>query len=411
MPRAVTRAVWSRIRSDERLALLSSVVSNRPRGDEEQTRSYKFGILLGLGSFCLYNHLKDRDDIRGIFQTADCTASESGDNGAGGRQRRSDRYNFLAETVEKVSPSVVLIERNQRVFHFGEVSSNGSGFIINEGQYVLTNAHVVGSAQSVTIQLHDGRKLTGRVTDTDQVADLALVKLDLPKGSEPLPSLDFGSSASLRPGEWVLALGSPLNLSNTITSGVVSRVHRPTSEIPNHQLQYQKPDMEYVQTDAAILPGNSGGPLVNLDGEVIGINVMTAGPGVSFAVPSDFAKKFLERASKKTRSSGSLFSRGSSSGYVIGISMLTISPALRPHIQNRFTSFFVSHGVFIVHVERGSPAERGGLMKNDIVIAINSKEVTNSDEIFQETQKGKTMEFVILRGNDKRIIRVTPELF
>ncbi|XP_019853750.1 PREDICTED: serine protease HTRA2, mitochondrial-like [Amphimedon queenslandica] len=410
IPGALSSFCW-RIKScdDERLALLSTAVpSHKPRGEKEETRSYKLGLLLGLGCFYLYSYTKNKEDMRkGIFQTAGCTATESDDKGAG--QRRSARYNFLADTVEKVSPSVVGIE--QRMFQHRRAwkvqAPIGSGFIINGGRYVLTNAHVVHSTQSVTVKLYNGRTLTGTVTHTDHVADLALIKLDLPKGSEPLPSLEFGSSASLRPGEWVIALGSPLSLSNTITSGVVSSVHRPASEIPDQRLQYQKPDMEYVQTDAAILPGNSGGPLVNLDGEVIGVNVMTAGPGISFAIPSDFAKRFLERASKKTsRSSGS-----ASSHYGIGISMLTISPVVLPHIQNRFTSFAVSHGVLLVDVWRGSPADAAGLRKNDIIIEMNSKEVRNSEEIYQEVQKGKTVEFLILRGHEKKIIRVNPEPF
>lgn len=414
IPGALGSASCGRIKSydddHERLGLLSTAVtSHKPRGEKEETRSYQLGLLLGLGCLCLYSHLKNREDIRGrgIFQTAGCIAAES-DEGSG---RRSARYNFLADTVEKVFPSVVGIKCKQRVFHYHRTSKVqapfGSGFIINGGRYVLTNAHVIHSSQSVTVRLHDGRTLTGTVTATDQIADLALIKLELPEGSEPLPSLEFGSSASLRPGEWVIALGSPLSLSNTITSGVVSSVHRPTSEIPNQQLQYEKPDMEYVQTDAAIQPGNSGGPLVNLDGEVIGINVMTAGPGISFAVPSDFAKKFLERASKKARSS----SGSASSHYGIGISMLTISPAVLPHIQNRFTSFVISHGVLLVDVWRGSPADVAGLRKNDIIIEMNSKEVRTSEDIYIEVQKGKAVEFVIVRGKERRIIRVTPEPF
>lgn len=319
-------------------------------------------------------------------------------------EKLSRRFNFLAETVERVLPSIVYIECDHVVpVLFGEAiaKSSGSGFIVEGGGYVLTNAHVVGRSKTVRVKLQDGRELEGVVTDIDEVTDLALVKLGLRKG-ETLPALDLGPSSEVRPGEWVVALGSPLSLSNTITSGIVSSVHRPSSDIG---LQHHKPDMEYIQTDAVITVGNSGGPLVNLDGEVIGINTMTAFPGISFAIPSSFAKEFLKRAKREEIRK----SETRPKKYGIGISMLTINQRVLPHIQSR-TSFNVTNGVLLAEVWRGSPADRAGLKKGDIIVKMNSKEVRSTSEIFDMVQTGSGIEFEVIRGNEKKIIRVKPEV-
>lgn len=379
-----------------RADLLSTASSCETHGEGRGFSALLLGLSSLLGSYWLYSyHMRKRNLL---CKVAECT---TGNN----RTRRSEKFNFLAEAVERASPCVVLIEHQEHqrqqvpfLFSQGGPSSNGSGFIIDDGNYVLTNAHVVGSAHSVNVKLHDGRKLTGRVTDINEVADLALIKLDVPKG-ETLPALEFGSSTDLRPGEWVIALGSPLSLSNTITSGIVSCVHRPTSEIPDPHLQYQKPDMEYIQTDATITFGNSGGPLVNLDGEVIGINTMTAGPGISFAVPSDFAIKFLKTANRNVRRT---------TKYGIGISMLTVTPKLRPHFQSR-TSFIVTNGVFLAEVWRGSPADLAGLRKHDIIVKMNSRSIKDCKQIYEEVQSGRQIEFEVLRGNEMKVIKIKPE--
>ena len=316
-------------------------------------------------------------------------------------EKPSRRFNFLAETVEKVLPSVVSIEcQNVVPLLFGGETiamSGGSGFIVDKDGYVLTNAHVISRRmKSVTVKLQNGRQLGGTVTDIDEVTDLALIKLDLKKG-ETLPALEFGSSADVRPGEWVIALGSPLLLSNSITSGIVSSAHRPSSDMG---LQNQKPDMEYVQTDAAITVGNSGGPLVNLDGEVIGINTMTAHPGISFAIPSAFAQEFLRKAKKQLKNTNKR--------YGIGVSILTITANIRPHLQYR-TNYNISNGVLIVEVWKGSPAYKAGLKKNDIIVKMNSKPIHSTTEIFKKVSSGETIELEVIRENEKKFINVKPE--
>ena len=329
------------------------------------------------------------------FSSAKCATHEDG----GTHTRRSQQYNFLAEAVEKAVPSVVYIEKSQSVSTiFGPQMSvsTGSGFIVSEDGYVVTNAHVVGGARSVSVKLASGEVVKGEVTDLDQVADLALLKLSVKK---KLPALEFGSSSSLRPGEWVVALGSPLSLSNTITAGIVSSCHRPSKELGLHH--HGGPDIQYVQTDAPITVGNSGGPLVNLDGEVIGVNTLTAGPGISFAIPSDFAKGFVARANKTARSPGK---------FAIGISMLTVTPNLCHVLQQRgVIPGDIDHGVLVAQVWPSSVAAQAGLKKADVIVRINGREVASSRQVYDIVQSGKRLSIEIVRNSERKTVLVAPE--
>lgn len=323
-----------------------------------------------------------------------------------GDERPSKRYNFLAEAVEIAAPSVVFIKRKEQVATiFGETMavSSGSGFIVDDGTYVLTNAHVVGNAKTVQVELKSGQKLKGQVTDIDEVADLALIKVQLPS-DEKLPALKFGSSSELRPGEWVVALGSPLSLSNTITAGIVSSVHRPSKELGLH---HRKPDMEYVQTDAPITIGNSGGPLVNLDGEVIGVNTMTAGPGISFAIPSDFAKNFVKNASKTVRKKPTFWGV---SKYTIGISVLSVTPEILQSMRHQIPlPAEVTHGVLLAEVWPHGPASEAGLRRGDVIVRIDGKDVFTSRDVIKKVQTGKRLVMEVARGHRWLTITVEPE--
>lgn len=326
------------------------------------------------------------------FSSAKCTTNKDGNP-----TPRSQQYNFLAEAVAKAAPSVVFIEKAQQVDTiFGRQMSvsTGSGFIVSEEGYVLTNAHVVGNARSVKVKLASGKVVTGEVTDLDQVADLALLKLNI---KNKLPALEFGSSSSVRPGEWVVALGSPLSLSNTITAGIVSSCHRPSKELGLHG----GPDMQYVQTDAPITIGNSGGPLVNLDGEVIGVNTLTAGPGISFAIPSDFARDFVARANKTSRKPGK---------FAIGISMLTITPDMCHLLQQRGAMpSEVDKGVLVAQVWPSSVAAQAGLKKGDLIVRINGKDVISSRQVYDIVQTGKRLHMEIIRNSSRKTITLAPE--
>ena len=316
----------------------------------------------------------------------------------------STRFNFIAEAVEKAAPGVVYIETSRNVSTFyGHMTamSSGSGFVVEDGNYVLTNAHVVSNALSVRIKLNTGEFVKGEVTDVDEVADLAIIKMDLPVGTSSHP-LKFGNSDNLRPGEWVVAMGSPLTLTNTITCGIISTLHRPSKDLG---LGYR--DMEYVQTDAAITIGNSGGPLVNLDGEVIGINTMTAAPGISFAIPSTIAQNFVRSANKKA--TGKFMDARSNKKYIIGISMLTLDSRVIPTIQQYFSiSKDITGGVLVTKVWPHSPAYLAGLKRGDVVVCINGKQIKTSNDMYKMVSSGEKLTIEYYRKNKHMTCTVVP---
>ena len=199
----------------------------------------------------------------------------------------SKRFNFIADVTEKVSSALVFIDvvGKHPFFNMTVSVSNGSGFLVESSGLILTNAHVVGNSSEVSVKLFDGRVVSGRVEYVDHRLDLATVQIDV---KEKLPFIKLGDSQQSRTGEWVIALGSPFSLSNTVTVGVISSVNRKSRE-----LGINANEIDYIQTDAIINIGNSGGPLVNLDGEAIGINSMKVTAGISFAIPSNYAKGLL----------------------------------------------------------------------------------------------------------------------
>jgi len=325
---------------------------------------------------------------------------------------KSERLNFLAETVEKAMPAVVHIaSENQLESQTSKKiivkRKSGSGFIVDERGYVLTNAHVIANASQprshISVQLHSGEIFRANVIDVDQDADLALIKLEA-KSKQKFPTLKFRNSTKpLRPGEWVLALGSPLALKNTVTSGIVSTVSRTSKEIG---LKTGR-DMEYIQTDAAITKGNSGGPLVNLDGEVVGINTLSRWPGISFSIPSQKAEEFIKAAHIPEKPKK----------YVIGINIIFVDPATLDHLRHIMSKLHdidipadVQQGVFVARVWPGTPAS-GCLQKNDIIVKIDEVPVVSSSQVYDMVQKGKLLNIEVIRGREGRVrFQVTPRL-
>ena len=230
----------------------------------------------------------------------------------------------------------------------------GSGFIVSPDGYVLTNAHVVADASEVTVTLTDRREFAAKVVGIDKVSDVALIKI----AATGLPTVRFGDPSKLRPGQWAIAIGSPFGFENTVTAGVISALGRPLSDGNTNYVTF-------IQTDAAVNPGNSGGPLFNIDGEVIGINSQiysrTGGyMGVSFAIPIDLAlnvKDQLQKNGKVLRSR-------------IGVSVQDIH-------QQLALSFGLTtpHGALISAVDPTGPGEKAGLKSGDVITSVNGRNV------------------------------------
>jgi len=320
---------------------------------------------------------------------------------------RRSRFNFIADLVEETAPGLVYIEIKDtgvRDYFTGQpvTSSNGSGFIVSKDGLILTNAHVVINKPraNILVRLQDGRVFAGKVEDVDVKSDLATVRIPC----QNLPEMKLGSSSDLRPGEWVVAMGSPLALSNTITTGVVSNIARPPNE-----LGLQGRDVpEYIQTDAAITFGNSGGPLINLDGEAIGINSMKVTPGISFAIPIDYAKEFLKKSEEAQKKGGGL----DNSRRYIGITMITLNHQIIDELKTRIqVPQNISHGIIIYRIVLSSPADCAGLKPGDIVTHINGRPIHGSRDVYKLLEGREDLNFTVIRDQNKfHQITVRPEI-
>lgn len=250
-----------------------------------------------------------------------------------------------------------------------QLRGQGSGFIVDKSGIILTNAHVISKADRVTVTLKDGRTFDGEVRGTDEVTDLAVVKIEAQ--GEDLPVAPLGDSALVEVGDWAIAVGNPVGLDNTVTLGIISTLDRSSAKvgIPDKRV-------DFLQTDAAINPGNSGGPLLNDRGEVIGINtaIRANAMGIGFAIPINKAK-----AIKDTLAAG----RQVPHPYV-GIQMVNLTPDLaQQNNQDPNSPFLVPEveGVLVVRVLPDTPAERAGIRRADVVTKVNNKPVTDSGEL------------------------------
>ncbi len=272
----------------------------------------------------------------------------------------------------------------------------GSGFIIDKSGIILTNAHVVDQADKVTVTLKDGRTFEGQVRGADEITDLAVVKIDT---SSDLPVVTLGDSAQVQVGDWAIAVGNPLGLDNTVTLGIVSTLHRSSTEvgIPDKRL-------DFIQTDAAINPGNSGGPLLNEDGEVIGINtaIRAGATGIGFAIPIDKAKDIALA-----------LARGIHIAHpYLGIQMLTLTPELAKE-NNKDPNSPITvpeiQGVLIVKVLPNSPAAASGIKKGDTVVEIDNTPITTAtalQNIVESSRVGKVLTLCVWRAGEIKQIQV-----
>jgi serine protease Do len=272
----------------------------------------------------------------------------------------------ITDVVESVKPAVASII-------VGTVGYNiflqpvpqeqaGSGVIIEDSGYIVTNNHVVEGAESITVTIPDGRSFDATIVGTDPLTDLAVIEID----GDDLPTVSFGESSTLAVGEWVVAIGNALGLPGgpTVTVGVVSALGRSIQEQSGVTLY------DVIQTDAAINPGNSGGPLVNLQGEVVGINTakVTAVEvsGVGFAVSSNTARTVVQEIIEK--------------GYVsrpyLGITIMTVTPSIA-----RSYDLATNEGALITRLVTGSPADEAGLSPGDVIIRFDGQRIITADDV------------------------------
>ena len=331
-------------------------------------------------------------------------------SGTGGRM---PRVGFSA-AAKKVMPSVVNIFTTTIVkrpvhpfmndptfrFFFGDpganeeeqmpVSSLGSGVIVSKDGYILTNHHVIEGAEKIEVALSDGRHAKGHVVGSDADSDLAVIKINLP--GPPLPAITFGRSDKVQVGDIVLAVGNPFGVGETVTMGIISGLKR-------HHLGLSTFE-NFIQTDAAINPGNSGGALVDVNGDLIGVNSAIysrsgGSMGIGFAIPANTAKQVMEQIIK--------------TGYVtrgwIGVAVQDLTPELAE-------SFRLANvqGVLISEVLRGGPADKAGVKRGDILTMIDGKPLPDSTtmlDVVSAIKPGATVPLKLVRNGKERVLQVT----
>jgi len=350
------------------------------------------GVLMGFGSGCDKKREKGKSEVVGFPQS-------------------------FTELVEKARPAVVNISttstvrvpghpfrhffgpREESPFgdffkrFFGDTpdrefrqQSLGSGFIVDKNGYIMTNNHVVENADEIKVKLSEGKEYKAKVVGRDTKTDLALIKISSLFGD--LPTLPLGDSEKVKVGEWVLAIGNPFGLEETVTKGIISATGRVIGSGPYDN---------FLQTDAPINPGNSGGPLINLKGEVIGINaaIVASGQGIGFAIPSNMAKRVLSQLKDKGK-----VVRG-----WIGVSIQNITPEMAEAFKLKEPK-----GSLVGDVVPGSPAEAGGIQRGDVIVAFDGKEIKDASDlprIVAETPLKKTVPVKVIREGKEVDVKVT----
>lgn len=261
--------------------------------------------------------------------------------------------------------------------------SLGSGFIIDKEGYIVTNNHVIKDADQIKVILHDNTEYDAKIIGADPMTDLALIKIEA-KGLTPLT---FGSSEKAKIGSWVVAIGSPFGLEQTVTAGIISAKGRIIGSGPYD---------DFIQTDASINPGNSGGPLLNLDGEVIGINtaIVKSGQGIGFAIPSDMATGIIEQLKESSH-----VSRG-----WLGVAIQNVSKEMAEYYK-----LDPARGVYVAKAYEENPAHEAGIRQGDIIIRINGKEINSSRDLtitIANLKVGQKVKVALIREGEKMTLPV-----
>ena len=330
-------------------------------------------------------------------------------------------HSFVSQAVRRVAPAVVRLDTERKVGRdpfdplmldpllrelFGDPSpglrerGQGSGVVIDAGRgLVLTNAHVIDQVDQVSVTLADGSQLDGSVVGADPVTDLALVRIS---GRSGLRAAPLGDSEALEVGDWAIALGSPYGLERTVTLGIVSSLHRDINS-----LGFADKRLDLIQTDAAINPGNSGGPLINADGEVIGINTLVRsgpGAGLGFAIPINLAR----------RVAGQLADGGSVVHPYLGLQLVPLTARVARE-NNRDPAALLQlperDGALVQRVVEGSPAATAGLRRGDLVVAVADQRVRTPSALLQQVelaQVGEPLPLTVVRGQRELRLAIRP---
>lgn len=326
--------------------------------------------------------------------------------------------NLIADIAEKAAPAVVKLEVDKQTkinsssgqvpqipmpgfgtfdFFFGGKNPNflkilphgnhnsGSGFIVRSDGYIVTNAHVVKDATKIEVRLNNKELHPAKIVGKDTFSDLAVIKIE----AKNLPTLKLGSSNNLRPGEFVIAIGSPLGYDQSVTLGIISAVERSVTDINGN--------INFIQTDAAINRGNSGGPLINLNGEVIGVNTALRGDGqnIGFSIPADVAKSVTD----------DLIENRKILRPYLGIGMQVLSPTLLKSLGLPEDS----KGIYVPKVYQSSPAEAAGIKRGDLIKKIEGQEMNSPKDVqlaVKSHKVGDTINFYVLRDGQGKAFSV-----
>jgi len=263
--------------------------------------------------------------------------------------------------------------------------SLGSGFIIDEDGFIVTNNHVIKGADKIKVILKDGREFDAEIKGRDPNTDLALIKIDPDKD---LPAINMGDSDKIKVGEWVVAIGNPFGLGHTVTAGIISAKGRVIGAGPYD---------DFLQTDASINPGNSGGPLIDLHGNVVGINtaIIAGGQGIGFAIPVNLAKGVIEQ----------LKTRGEVTRGWLGVAIQDMDKELKEYygLDDRI------NGVLVTQVFKDDPADKAGIQPNDIILEVNGEKVENSRELSRliaDSSVGEAVKILLWRDGEKKALTV-----
>ncbi|MBW4490726.1 MAG: trypsin-like peptidase domain-containing protein [Trichocoleus desertorum ATA4-8-CV12] len=334
-------------------------------------------------------------------------------------QQNSSEDNFVTTAVNKAEAAVVQVNVSRTLAGTRDVPSSlrpflgggqpvpsnapvlrgiGSGFVIDSDGLLLTNAHVVNEADTVTVSFQDGRILDGQVLGKDPVTDVAVIQVQ----AEDLPTVTIGDSDAVKQGQWAIAIGNPLGLQETVTVGVISGTERSSAAIgiPDKRVGF-------IQTDAAINPGNSGGPLLNAAGDVIGINtaILQGAQGLGFAIPINTAQTIAQQ----------LIATGEVQHPYIGVQMAALNPQVKQFINTSPDSGMqveADQGILVVQVQRNSPAAKAGVRVGDVIQRVDDQPVTQANkmqQLIEEAGVGGKLPVTLQRNERTVALTIQPE--